>query len=179
MNVVDISKRLKDRRKELEMSQKAYSLWEEGKRQPKFESIAKLEKVLKITLISTNVPRGTSDIHEETKPDNVLVMDTSAVLKLFDKANSERVQANEERIKALEKHNDFLQRLVETNLNQTYNLVQSMYETQIGHGEAIMHSLDRLEKKPAGSNASEADKIEMSLKEHGRKKKIRDKVGKA
>src|SRR6186713_1304196 len=66
-----------------------------------------------------DVPRATVEIFNNvTSGEPTGIIDGGILMTMYNKAN-------EERIKALEKHNDFLQRLVETNLNQTYNLVQS------------------------------------------------------
>lgn len=77
--------------------------------------------------------------------------------------------ANDKVQKTLEEQNQFLQRLVETSLNSTPEWAKMIMLSQTAHDEVIMNAIDRLEKKPEGTLAAEADILESNMKDRLKK----------
>lgn len=65
----------------------------------------------------------------------------------------------------IKKHNDFLERLVETNLGKMTSLLQTIMLSQTAHDDVILNSLDRIEGNPEGTLSGAAGKIEKGLKD--------------
>src|SRR5581483_1985406 len=67
------------------------------------------------------------------------------------------------RLKDLERDKQFLQRMLELNLGKASAMIHSVLKLQTAHDEVMMKSLDRLEKRPEGTLAGEADNLEMEI----------------
>lgn len=117
----DYSKILKARRKEMGLSQeevakavgvsqRAYSLWEDGQRNPKAKSLIKLEQILGTELLRTKENQNFDMPIENRK--EVGAFNQNILLEFA-------MQSNEARIKELKEHNAFLQRMLESNLDST------------------------------------------------------------
>jgi transcriptional regulator with XRE-family HTH domain len=73
------------------------------------------------------------------------------------------VSLMESRLSELEQDKKFLQRMLELNLGKASVAIEKVLKLQTAHDEVIMKSLDRLEKRPEGTLAGEADNLEMEI----------------
>lgn len=98
------------------VTQKAYSLWEDGKRNPKMKSILLLEKVLGSELLSTKESAVISQgsVVKETAIKSESDPEVDIVVRLQKKLT----ETYEDRLRELKEDKAFLQRMIETSLGK-------------------------------------------------------------
>lgn len=142
--------------RKLHISSQLLGQYEAGRQKPKPDFYVKWKKTFGEDLQNeTFVSFETK--HYSASEGSKIVVDSGLIWSMMR-------EANEERIKALEKHNEFLQRLIETNLDLTAKDIQTVMLSQTAHDDVIMKALDRLEKRPEGTLAGESDRLENEMK---------------